>query len=121
MTVETPPTGSPSLRPDPGAVESVNRVESAVLALRGLAAELRSRGVEVREDGVCGVVDAGPSTRPQQALLRPHRGGLWWWMRWPIQDGLPSALAGVPISPVTRTSDAARRIVGALSTHVGDG
>ncbi|PDP86797.1 hypothetical protein CQJ94_16040 [Glycomyces fuscus] len=121
MTVETPPTGSPSLRCDPGVAELVNRVELADLALRGLAAELRSRGVEVREDGPCGAVEAGPSTRPQRALLRPHRGDLWWWMRWPLQEGLPAALAGVPISPVAHTSAAARRIVVALSMSVGEG
>ncbi|PWV54900.1 MULTISPECIES: hypothetical protein [Nocardiopsis] len=96
--------------------EAVCRVDLATLALRGLAAELRARGVEAREDGVFGVVDAGPAARPQRALLRPHRGDLWWWMRWPCQEGLPSALRGVPLTPVTRTSDAARRIVGALTT-----
>ncbi|MEV2278598.1 hypothetical protein AB0I72_23730 [Nocardiopsis sp. NPDC049922] len=89
-------------------------------ALRGLAVELRSHGVEVREDGVSGSVDAGPVSRPQRALLRPHRGGLWWWMRWPLQEGVTSALAGVPLSPVARTSDAARRIAGALSASVGE-
>nr|WP_236567759.1 MULTISPECIES: hypothetical protein [unclassified Nocardiopsis] len=93
----------------------MNRAESTGLALRGLAAELRSRGVEVREDGACGAVDAGPRSRPQRALLRPHRGGLWWWMRWPLQEGVPAAMAGIPISPVTRTTEAARRIAGALS------
>ncbi|MBQ1080923.1 MULTISPECIES: hypothetical protein [unclassified Nocardiopsis] len=102
-------------------VDPVYRVELATLALRGLAAELRARGVEAREDGVFGVVDAGPATRPQRALLRPHRGDLWWWMRWPCQDGLPSELRGVPLTPVTRTSDAARRIVGALTTTAEGG
>ncbi|MFC9087409.1 hypothetical protein [Nocardiopsis dassonvillei] len=121
MTVETPPTGSPSLRCDPGTAGPVDRVELTNLALRGLAAELRSRGVEAREDGLCGAVDAGPSARPHRALLRPHRGDLWWWMRWPLQDGLPTALAGVPISPVAHTSAAARRIVVALSLSVGEG
>ncbi|MFD3684868.1 hypothetical protein ACFWTE_08645 [Nocardiopsis sp. NPDC058631] len=120
MTVETPPAGSPSLRWEPRAAEAVSRVDLAGLALRGLAAELRSHGVEVREDGMSGTVDAGPRTRPQRALLRPHRGDLWWWMRWPPQDGVHPALSGVPLSPATRTSDAARRIVGALSMPVGD-
>ena len=96
-------------------------VDLAVLALRGMAVELRARGVEAREDGVSGVVDAGPAARPQSALLRPHRGDLWWWMRWPRQEGVPSALSGVPLSPVTRTSDAARRIVGALSASAEGG
>jgi hypothetical protein len=100
----------------PGAAD---RGELVGGALRGLAAELRSRGVEVREDRTSGAVDAGPSSRPQRALLRPHRGGLWWWMRWPLQEDVPAALAGVPLSPVARTGDAARRIVGALSTVDG--
>nr|WP_193374617.1 hypothetical protein [Nocardiopsis ganjiahuensis] len=86
-----------------------------------MAAELRAHGIEAREDGVSGLVDAGPAARPQSALLRPHRGDLWWWMRWPRQDGVPSSLSGVPLSPVTRTSDAARRIVGALSTSAEGG
>jgi len=101
--------------------EAVCRVDLATLALRGMAAELRARGVEAREDGVSGVVDAGPAARPQRALLRPHRGDLWWWMRWPRQDGLPSGLHGVPLTPVDRTSDAARRIVGALTTSAEGG
>ncbi|WP_187347101.1 hypothetical protein [Nocardiopsis sp. CNR-923] len=84
-----------------------------------MAVELRSHGVEVREDGVSGAVDAGPVSRPQRALLRPHRGGLWWWMRWPLQEGVSPASAGVPLSPVARTSDAARRIAGALSASPG--
>ncbi|OKI13108.1 hypothetical protein A6A08_15940 [Nocardiopsis sp. TSRI0078] len=119
VTVETPSVGSPSLRGAAGAAGAVDRGELAGLALRGLAAELRSRGVEVREDGAFGAVDAGPRARPQRALLRPHRGGLWWWMRWPAQDGVPPSLAGVPLSPVARTSDAARRIAGALSVSGG--
>lgn len=101
--------------------EPLYQADPAVLALRGMAVELRARGVEAREDGVSGVVDAGPAARPQSALLRPHRGDLWWWMRWPRQEGVPSALAGVPLSPVTRTSDAARRIVGALSAATEGG
>ena len=120
MTVETPPAGTPSLRWEPPVVEVVGRVDLVGLALRGLAAELRSHGVEAREDGVSGTVDAGPRARPQRALLRPHRGDLWWWMRWPPQDGVHPALSGVPLSPATHTSDAARRIVGALSAPVGD-
>lgn len=97
MTVDTPPAGDPDVR-CPGEID---------LVLRGLAAELRSHGVEAREDGVHGIVHAGP----QHALLRPHRGDLWWWMRWP---GEPRPLAGVPLSPATRTSEAVRRILGAL-------
>ncbi|MFE3456953.1 hypothetical protein ACFXKD_05355 [Nocardiopsis aegyptia] len=134
MTVETPPLGKPGpaaagfgrgadtveARALTGtAADGADRGELVGGALRGLAAELRSRGVEVREDRMSGVVDAGPSSRPQRALLRPHRGGLWWWMRWPLQDGLPAPLAGVPLSPVTRTGDAARRIAGALSSCDG--
>lgn len=136
MTVETPPAGNASLSGDGGGdrgvpplgvfgantpAGSVYHVDLAVLALRGMAAELRARGVEAREDGVFGVVDAGPAARPQRALLRPHRGGLWWWMRWPGQDGVHSVSRGVPLSPVTRTSDAARRIVGALSASTEGG
>lgn len=130
MTVETPPAGNPSLSGEghegceaqsesgfaQGGHDSACRVDPATRALRGMAAELRAQGVEARENGVFGVVDAGPVTRPQRALLRPHRGHLWWWMRWPRQDGIPPELSGVPLSPVARTSDAARRIVGALST-----
>lgn len=97
MTVETPPAGGTGMC-CPGEID---------LVLRGLAAELRSHGVEAREDGVHGIVHAGP----QHALLRPHRGDLWWWMRWP---GEPRPLAGVPLSPATRTSEAVRRILGAL-------
>jgi hypothetical protein len=136
VTVETPPAGNPSLfgngRGDRGIpplgvfgpnnpAEAVYRVDLATLALRGMAAELRARGVEAHEDGVFGVVHAGPAARPQRALLRPHRGDLWWWMRWPRQEGVPSALSGVPLSPITHTSDAARRIVGALSTSAEGG
>ncbi|MGW5879642.1 hypothetical protein ACWFMI_24130 [Nocardiopsis terrae] len=126
MTVETPPAGNPSLagngHGDRGVpAEPLCRVDPVALALRGMAAELRARGVEAREDGVSGLVDAGPTSRPQRALLRPHRGDLWWWMRWPLQDGVPPALSGVPLSPVTRTSDAARRIVRALSVTTRDG
>ncbi|GAB3739518.1 hypothetical protein [Nocardiopsis nanhaiensis] len=130
MTVESPPAGNPGLsgdghegwgaQPESGcgqsAPEPVCQVDLAVVTLRGMAAELRAHGVEAREDGVFGVVDAGPAARPQRALLRPHRGDLWWWMRWPSQDGVPRGLSGVPLSPATRTSDAALRIVGALST-----
>jgi hypothetical protein len=97
VTVDTPPAGGP----DTGCPGEID------LVLRGLAAELRSHGVEAREDGVHGIVHAGP----QHALLRPHRGDLWWWMRWP---GEPLPLAGVPLSPATRTSEAVRRILGAL-------
>lgn len=136
MSVGTPPAGSQSLsgsgREDRGipllgvfganpAAEAGRRADPAALALRGMAAELRAHGIEAREDGVSGLVDAGPAARPQSALLRPHRGDLWWWMRWPRQDGVPSSLSGVPLSPVTRTSDAARRIVGALSTSAEGG
>ncbi len=136
MSVGTPSAGNQSLSgsgredrgiPSPG-VFSVNlpagtgrRVDPAALALRGMAAELRAHGIEAREDGVSGLVDAGPAARPQSALLRPHRGDLWWWMRWPRQDGVPLPLSGVPLSPVTRTSDAARRIMGALSTTAEGG
>lgn len=44
MTVDTPPAGDPDMR-CPGEID---------LVLRGLAAELRSHGVEAREDGVHG-------------------------------------------------------------------
>ncbi|WP_374224032.1 hypothetical protein [Nocardiopsis sp. MG754419] len=106
MTVET----SPAERPGPSGAEG-----PATLALRGMAAELRSRGIEAWEDGVCGMVHAGPAAHAQRAVLRPHRGDLWWWMRRPIQDGTPVVLPGVPLSPASRTSDAAHRIVGVLS------
>lgn len=118
MTMEIPSVGSP--RWDPARAERESRGELTGLVLRGLAAELRARGLEVREDGTRGAVDVGPRSNPQQILLRPHRGDLWWWMRWPLKDGVPSALAGVPISPVTRTADAARRVVGALAMSVGE-
>lgn len=127
MTVETPAKGTPSHDghsvPSAGGsppCASPGRVDPACAALRGLAAALRSHGVEAREDGVRGLVAAGPPTRAQNALLRPHRGHLWWWMRWPHQEDVPPMPSGVPISPVTRTSDAVRRIVGALSHPVED-
>ncbi|WP_285734306.1 hypothetical protein [Nocardiopsis sp. ATB16-24] len=118
MTIETPPAGSPSPRRNPARAETESRGESTGLVLRGLATELRARGWEVREDGARGAVDVGPRSHSQQVLLRPHRGDLWWWMRWPPKEGMPPALAGVPISPVTRTADAARRVVGALAMSV---
>lgn len=125
MTVETPAKGTPSHGghgvPSTGAIPPRrSRVDPAGAALRSLAVALRSHGVEAREDGVRGLVAAGPPARAQSALLRPHRGHLWWWMRWPIQDDTPAMPSGVPISPATRTSDAVRRIVGVLSRPVDD-
>lgn len=127
MTVDTPAKGTPNhgghgvpYTGDSPSCAPPERGDPARAALRGLASELRSHGVEAREDGVRGLVAAGPPARPQSALLRPHRGHLWWWMRWPIQEGVPLMPSGVPISPVTRTSDAARRIVDALSRAVED-
>ncbi|MYR34728.1 hypothetical protein GTW20_21355 [Nocardiopsis alba] len=111
VTVETPPAGSPSLARYEGL---------AALALRGMATELRSRGIEAREDGARGIVHTGPAARPQGAALRPHRGDLWWWMRWPSRDGTPDSSTGVPLTPVERTSDAVRRIVGVMAA-VEDG
>lgn len=111
MTVETPPAGSPSLARYEGL---------AALALRGMATELRSRGIEAREDGARGVVHTGPEARPRDAVLRPHRGDLWWWMRWPCRDGTSTSPTGVPLTPVERTSDAVRRIVGVMAA-VEDG
>ncbi|MET9779478.1 hypothetical protein ACFYOC_16395 [Nocardiopsis alba] len=61
-----------------------------------------------------------PVARPQGAALRPHRGDLWWWMRWPSRDGTPDSSTGVPLTPVERTSDAVRRIVGVMAA-VEDG
>lgn len=82
-------------------------------ALRGLAAELRSRGVEATEDGERGlVVVTGAPDGHSSALLRPHRGGLWWWIRRPIQDGVPPAPSGIPLAPAHRTSHVAGRIAG---------
>lgn len=130
MTVETPPAGSPvpaagirgggAPTADTGAVavggaEEPGRGGQIGRALRGMAVELRSRGVEVREDR--GTVEAGPRGRPQRVLVRPHRGDLWWWMRWPVQEGVSPELAAVPLAPLTRTAEAARRIVGAVSAN----
>ncbi|WP_017608477.1 hypothetical protein [Nocardiopsis xinjiangensis] len=83
-------------------------------ALRGLAVELRSRGVEATEDGERGlVVVPGAPAGHSSALLRPHRGDLWWWIRRPIQDGVPPAPSGIPLAPAHRTSHVAGRIAGA--------
>lgn len=91
----------------------------ATLALRGMADELRSRGIDAWEDGVCGIVHAGPMAQGRRAVLRPHRGDLWWWMRWSLQEGTAAVLPGVPLSPASRTSDAARRIMGVMSAAEG--
>lgn len=114
---DTPSQGGHSLPPVFGSLPHgpPEQVEPACAALQGLAAALRSHGVEAQEDGVRGLVAAGPPTRVQNALLRPHRGHLWWWMRWPLPEDVPPMPSGVPISPATRTSDAVRRIVDALS------
>ncbi|WP_017611952.1 hypothetical protein [Nocardiopsis salina] len=80
-------------------------------ALSGLAAELRSRGVDATEDGDRGLVLVpGAAAGHSSALLRPHRGGLWWWIRRPVQDGVPPAPSGVPLAPAHRTSHVAGRI-----------
>lgn len=110
MTVRTSPAESPGVSDHDGPVS---------LALRGMADELRSRGIDAWEDGVCGIVHAGPIAQGRRAVLRPHRGDLWWWMRWSLQEGTAAVLPGVPLSPASRTSDAARRIMGVMSAAEG--
>ncbi len=87
-------------------------------AVRGLTAELQSWGLEARVDRATGTVEAAGAggRRVQRAVLRPHRGSLWWWLRWEA-EGLPCG-AALPQSPLTPAADprgAARRIVRVLS------
>ncbi|WP_017591377.1 hypothetical protein [Nocardiopsis potens] len=95
-------------------------------ALSGLTAELRSRGLDVGIDGRTGVVEAtveGSSRRTQRAVLRPHRGRLWWWLRWEEEAaGAGCAMRHSPLTPAARTGDAARRIAGVMGpvrTRIG--
>ncbi|GAB3213489.1 hypothetical protein ACQEU5_18510 [Marinactinospora thermotolerans] len=86
-------------------------------ALRALTLELRAAGLEVRPDGGTGAVEAAPRRADgidpkgprRRAILRPHRGRLWWWLDCPDDQGAWWALT--PLTPASRTSEAARRIV----------
>ncbi|GAA1774787.1 MULTISPECIES: hypothetical protein [Streptomonospora] len=121
MTVETPPSGIPVLaagghRLDCGADDPL-----WLRALCGLSAELHSRGLQARMDAAVGAVEAvgagpaeGSAPRVQRALLRPHRGRLWWWMCWGAQPVVPPPHR-TPLTPAARPADAARRIAGVLA------
>ncbi|MUL44187.1 hypothetical protein FZ103_24005 [Streptomonospora sp. PA3] len=90
-------------------------------ALSGLAAELRSCGLEVRTDGAIGAVEAAtrdPSPRVQKAVLRPHRGRLWWWLHCADEPALPPPHR-TPLTPAAHTADAARRIARVLEPQRG--
>ncbi|MDA8371524.1 MAG: hypothetical protein M0026_16905 [Nocardiopsaceae bacterium] len=116
MTVQTPPPGSPTMA-ESGQWLDGDAVDTAWLrALSGLTAELRSCGLEARMDGAIGAVDAVayvPAQRTQRAVLRPHRGRLWWWLRW-TGDTSANTPRHTPLAPAADTSGAARRIVGVL-------
>ncbi|TQN31786.1 hypothetical protein FHX37_1707 [Haloactinospora alba] len=112
MTVETPPSGMAGMA-GYGSFLDENPVDTAWLqALSSLTVELRSWGLEARMDGVVGAVDAiahMPVRRSQRVVLRPHRGRLWWWLRWSEYHS-----ATAPLTPVGDTRRASRRIVRVL-------
>ncbi|WP_460856724.1 hypothetical protein [Nocardiopsis coralliicola] len=94
-------------------------------ALSGLTAELRSHGLEARIDGRTGVVEARRPLRPaaagalraQRAVLRPHRGRLYWWLRWEDEQAPNArrcALQHTPLTPAADVGAAARRIAGVM-------
>ncbi|MFC3996365.1 hypothetical protein ACFOVU_10590 [Nocardiopsis sediminis] len=121
MTVETPPSGTPSMAGSGRRLDS-SAIDAAWLsALTDLTSELRSCGLEARMDGAIGAVDAiayGPARRIQRAVLRPHRGRLWWWLRW-SNDPTTTAPHAAPLTPAGETADAARRIVRVLGPRRG--
>ncbi|WP_174549606.1 hypothetical protein [Nocardiopsis trehalosi] len=116
MTVETPPSGTPSLAASGRRLDSPGADTAWLRALTDLTSELRSCGLEARMDGVIGAVDAtayGPARRTERAVLRPHRGRLWWWLRW-TGDPATTAPHRAPLTPAADPAAAARRIMGVL-------
>lgn len=120
----TPPSGQSSLAGFGHALDSAVRRNSSdssdsvgvpwLHAAGSLTVELRSHGLAARTDSAVGAVDAigdGPAPRVQQAVLRPHRGRLWWWLRHPGESG--PALC--PLTPAADPAGAARRIVRLLA------
>ncbi|GAA3729079.1 hypothetical protein GCM10022402_07220 [Salinactinospora qingdaonensis] len=98
--------------------------------LASLDAQLRGYGLDVQLDSAIGAVDAmyrageqwpGPTVR--RVILRPHRGQLWWWLRWPSEHACPLEHPGqstlVPLAPASHTSEAVRRIVATLRPFRG--
>ncbi|MBV2363388.1 hypothetical protein ACFPZ0_15695 [Streptomonospora nanhaiensis] len=117
MTVETPPSGIPGLAAHGHRLDNAPVELLWVRALNALRAELRSCGVEARVDGVIGTVEAvahDGASRVQRAVLRPHRGRLWWWLHWHGDPSVPPPYRA-PLAPAARTADAARRIAGVLA------
>ncbi|PSK98077.1 hypothetical protein CLV63_106125 [Murinocardiopsis flavida] len=121
---ETPPSGQPRLAAPGHALDnsssrfSPGSPDSAEIpwlhAAGSLTVELHSRGLAARTDPAVGAVNAiggGPAHRVQQAVLRPHRGRLWWWLRHPGESG--PALC--PLTPAADPAGAARRIVRLLA------
>ncbi|CAM3738294.1 hypothetical protein GCM10009799_15640 [Nocardiopsis rhodophaea] len=119
MTAEPPPQGTPGMAGRGPCFDGRSSVDSGWLReLSSLTVELRSCGLEARMDGVIGAVDAiayGPARRIQRAVLRPHRGRLWWWLRW-AGDPSTSAPHHAPLAPAAESATAARRIVQVLHT-----
>ncbi|WP_312885216.1 hypothetical protein [Lipingzhangella halophila] len=119
MNVGTPASGAPAMA-GPGQRLDASNGENGGFAwsraLLALSAELRSRGLAARIDDAVGAVDAADrasARRTQRAVLRPHRGRLWWWLRW---AGEPTAAARhIPLAPATETARAAQRIARLLA------
>ncbi|MBB5996417.1 hypothetical protein [Streptomonospora salina] len=121
MTVGTPPGGTSGLAARGHTLDSGADGPHWSSALSGLSAELRSMGVRARTDRVVGAVDAvadGPRPRVQQALLRPHRGRLWWWLDCGADPALPPPHR-TPLAPAARPAEAARRIARVLRARHG--
>jgi len=116
MTVENPPSGIPAVAAGGHRLDRGAGDVPWVRVLSSLSAELRSCGLEARMDGAIGAVDAfthGPAPRVQKAVLRPHRGRLWWWLHCGAEPALPPPHR-TPLAPAEHTADAARRIVRVL-------
>lgn len=122
MSTGTPSRGTAAL---PGAAHRADHGEREArwrCALRTLDVHLRDSGLETRLDGQIGAIDAtlrrgggagGWFSRTQRAVLRPHRGRLWWWLRAPGEH--PAAPFLTPLAPAAEPAAAARRILGVLA------
>ncbi|GAA3721437.1 hypothetical protein HDA32_002039 [Spinactinospora alkalitolerans] len=117
MTLETPPAGTPGLAGVGHDLDFGGSDAPWARALRVLTAELQARGVDALADDTIGAVDAalrGP-LRPggrrgtQRAVLRPHRGRLWWWLHAFPEHGAAAPLP-TPLVPAADSAAAARRI-----------
>ncbi|GAB3442691.1 hypothetical protein GCM10027570_10000 [Streptomonospora sediminis] len=130
MTVETPPSGIPGLAAVGHRLDIETGAETDhpawVRVLSSLTAELRSCGVDARVDGAIGAVDVltrGPAphlhrTVLHKAVLRPHRGRLWWWLHSTGEPALPPPHRS-PLTPAVHTADAAQRIARVLAPPRG--